>query len=775
MLVAVQWTLYGCFIFFWFKDNVFSLKKFQVHYLWALVPLTGIIGLRFFQKLRRKQIVFRPRFNKTLFILIALLLLTAALRLPFLIYGWGLLNSDQAIPALMAKHISEGKVPPMNYYGQQYMGSLGSHIYALIFRVFGYSILTMEAVSLLFYLAFVTLQFYFFKNIFSTAWAAVLCLFYSLPLGHLIVISFDSSNPYALVLLLQAALVYTATAIAYKDRQDLWPVLGFLMGLSFWTHQITAAAILTSLLIVAFKTRFRLKHYGQIFFCGLAGGLPLLLHEVFNKFQILRFLWRGEKIAWPNEKLKATLDMIRSLFFTEIRPALWLFLFLLSAGIVIFAFLTYGKRRSAPARVILLFLLVFSGMYALSSFSARLQPRYLFPLYLCLPVFLIMPFFWIKNKWKFVFPLVFLAGLLVVDSGRAYSAYLRSVESRHRLFEDTIAAMAATEIRYWQGEYWTAYLLTALSRERLIVDSYSNSRYLPYRLAYYNQEHRDHYVFYGNPLQSQSLHDMLTGLGISFQEKTVDDCRLLYDIDGPVFPDVLDEKPPAQIPDLSVEQIQIQAGYLQLSFRNGERRESSSFRLNVEIPGWSARTKVFPGTSETITIRIPSPPTPAFHIKYYLDYKSLKIPSSVHEFPCSLPEQEPGPRAEAIVYLRGISPLIHFSGKDVRYCERESVLEVNPSPGKKAKLRIVLNSPFHFSDPTWYGLYTQQVQIRLNDALAMTKDLQDGTNMIEVDLKAVEQTPVLVTMRFRYQSFFDLISLRTFSARLEGLEIIELP
>jgi hypothetical protein len=774
-LLVFQWILYGCFVFLWFKDNVFSLKKIHVSYLWALIPLIGIIGLRFALNIRQKQITLRPKFNKTNFVLVALLLLTLAVRLPFLVNGWGLMNSDQAIPALMAKHITEGRVSPINYYGQQYMGSLGSHIYALVFQVFGYSILTMEAVSLLFYLAFVMLQFLFFKDIFSTAWAAVLCFFYSLPQWHLIVISFDSSNPYALVLFLQAAVIYTAYAIAYKNKGRLWPLLGFLAGLSFWTHQITAAAILTALLAVAFKTRFRVRHYAQLFLYGLAGGFPLLLHEIFNRFQILRFLLREEKIAWPSEKLKATLDMVRSLFFCEIRPALWFFLFFLLAGIVIFAYLTFRKRENAPGRVFLLFLIVFFGMYAFSSFSARLLPRYLYPLYLCLPVFLIAPFLWIRPKLKYIFPLVLLASLLVLDSGRTYSAYLQSVQGRHRLFEDTIAAMAGTGNRYWQGEYWTAYLLTALSREQLIVDAYSSNRYLPYRLLYYNQEDKDNYVFYGNPDQAQSLERLLMGLGISFNKKVVGECTLLYDIDGPVFSDVLDEEPPSRIPDLTVEQILSQPGYLQLTFKNTETREAASFRLNVEISGWSSRTKVFPGTAESITIRIPHPRRQSFTVRYYLDYKALKIPSSVREFPYSFSGREPDKSPEAVVYLRGISPVIHFSGKDLRYCEKESVFEVSPPPGKKAKIRIALNSPFQFSDPNWHGEYAQQLRISFNDELVADTKLQGGINVIELDLAAAaaRQRSVLVTMRFRYHSFFDPISLRTFSASLEGLDIIE--
>jgi hypothetical protein len=160
-----------------------------------------------------------------------------------------------------------------------------------------------------------------------------------------------------------------------------------------------------------------------------------------------------------------------------------------------------------------------------------------------------------------------------------------------------------------------------------------------------------------------------------------------------------------------------------------------------------------------------------------LDYKALKIPSSVHEFPYSPSGSETDKRPEVVVTLRGISPVIHFSAKDVRYCEKESVFEVRPPPGKKARLRIALNSPFKFSDLNWYGEYAQQVQIRFNADPMISRELKDGINIIELDMKDAKSDSgiILVTMSFRYHSFFDPISLRTFSATLEGLDIIDQP
>jgi hypothetical protein len=272
-----------------------------------------------------------------------------------------------------------------------------------------------------------------------------------------------------------------------------------------------------------------------------------------------------------------------------------------------------------------------------------------------------------------------------------------------------------------------------------------------------------------------NLEQMLTRLGIPFDKKVTGDCTLLYHIDGPVFPDVLDETVPSQIPDLNVDQIQSQNGYLQLTFINRQNQDPSSFRLHVDIPGYSSRTRVFSGTAEKIPLRIPYPSGRPFTLRHSLDYKSLEIASSVHVLPYFPSGGEPQPRKEIVVFLRGISPVIHFAGKDVRYCDQEAAFEVNAPPGKKAKLRVVLNSPFQFSGLNWYGNYVQQVRIRFPAGPVIERDLHDGPNTIELEISGAEAQPGprLVTMKFRYRCSFDFADLRILSAVLKNVEIIE--
>ena len=56
-------------------------------------------------------------------------------------------DSDEAVVALMAKHILTGE-RPIFFYGQTYMGSLDAFLVAIAFRLFGASVFSLRLVQL---------------------------------------------------------------------------------------------------------------------------------------------------------------------------------------------------------------------------------------------------------------------------------------------------------------------------------------------------------------------------------------------------------------------------------------------------------------------------------------------------------------------------------------------------------------------------------------------------------------------------------------------------
>lgn len=777
VLRALRLVLYFAVLFLWFKDNFAALRKFKLSLWVALVPLAAVVLAEILLRFRKRRFSWRPETRKTALALLAVVLLTVAIRLPFLLSSPGLMWSDEAVPALMAKHIAEGNVPPICHYQQHYLGSLGSHIYALAFACFGYSIPLLKAVTLLMYLAFVALQFFFFKDILSLAWATALAFFYSLPLGQLIDASTSNSNPYSLVLLLASALLATAYAIGYKKRDGLWPLLGFLMGLAFWTHQITAAFILAAFLVAAVKARPRLKTYGVLFLYALAGVFPLLLQEVFDRFQLFQFVFGGEKALWPGGKFRATLKLIQSLLFAADHAAGPFFLLFLLAGCGALLVLSLKKKKFAPLGSILLFVLFFSGMYAASRFSDKLAVRYLFPLYIALPVILAAPFVWIRARLKYFLFAGLLVLLVFLKNGQAQYNYYLSVKDSARYFEDVVTAMRATGNRYWRGSYETSYVLTAVAGEEVIVDSFGVNKYWPYRLLYDNEDHRDSFVFLNapwtsEPAQSNNLERLLAKLGVSFQRQAVGGSLLFYNIGSPVFPRVLSERVPAFIPQLEIERMEERNGSLDIAFKNRECREPARFRANVEIPGFASAAIPFSGSADRVTCTIPYPKR-NFALKYYLDYQALRIPSSVREIQYSPSAGSYEGRSEPVVFLQGVSPKVRLSGREVRLCEKEVRLEVHSPPGKKATVRLDLYSPFDFSNLYWYGDYAQQVRIIFSPGRVIDRTLHDGLNVLTFEIEGPVEPGIASTVEieFRYHLLFDFANLRKTAALLEAATI----
>jgi len=163
----LQHFFYIVFVVLWFKDNFAPLRNLPVHYLFALIPWLGLTVFRLYPGVRRSKVLAARKLPKETAAFVLVLLLAIVLRIPFLASPSGLMTSDDAVPALMGKHIAEGKTPPVCYYGGLYLGSLSSHYYALAFKVFGYSVFVLKCATLLVFLGFMVVQFVFLKAVFS--------------------------------------------------------------------------------------------------------------------------------------------------------------------------------------------------------------------------------------------------------------------------------------------------------------------------------------------------------------------------------------------------------------------------------------------------------------------------------------------------------------------------------------------------------------------------------------------------------------------------------
>ena len=767
---------YILFVFLWFKDNIFPFKKINISYLFPLACMGIIGGWHLLLFIRKRRHNLSLRIHSVLVLVLLLVLLALAFRIPFLVNNFGLINSDSAVPALMGKHISEGKLPPVYYYGQGYMGSLSEHLQALFFKVFGFSNFMFKFSILLFYLGFLVIQFYFIREVFSQTFAFYVGLFYCLPIGHLGSASLDTTGAFPLVLLLGSSIMYVAYLIAFKDKTRLVPWLGFLMGLAFWTHQISICFILPALLLILGKFKFCLKKYLLLGLTTVIGCLPVIMLEISRKFPLLKFLTPGGGDAVWADKLTRTARMTTHLLALKDNPAFMFLLLLLVVGLISLVSLSFKAKKILPSVIFVLFFLLFYLIFIFSGFSDREAVRYFYPVYFGLPVIFFSGCLLFKSKWRYRL----MAGLVIVlvficNGNEILAAYGRT-RKRHTDISRITSFMKETGYRYWQGDYWAAYLLTALSREEVVVDSYSVNRYFPYRLEFHNVADNRNYVFYKNSMsvvgrRGKLFKELLSSLDIGFQYQEMGDYTLVYDIETEVYKESLIASLPESLPVLDLTGMEVARGFLYLEFKNQKVKDSTHvFRLHIEIPGYSAKVRGLNLSKTNIRVKIPHPPSGSFPVKYCYDYKGLVIPATLQELSYTITET--GPR-NRVLYLSGDGPMIAMADEEMRILEKHIKIEVNRRLKADSKVRLHLYSPFDFQDPYWYGDYFQEVTVYEGSKIILKQPLQDGENTIEfgADPSQIQATSHIFTLEFKYHMPFAFAPMWKTAALLRKIEI----
>jgi hypothetical protein len=774
------WIFYTATVFLWFKNSFSHLRSLPISYLIPFAGLCFTVFLKLLNSIRGKKPSIRIRFSKSTLWLILIIILALGLRIPYLMNHAGLSDSDDAITILMSKHISEGKLPPLYFYRQLYQGSLFSHLSALMIIIFGFSHLLIEITILTVYLAFIAVQFHFIKKLFSLTFAVLSSVFYCLPLVQVIKFSFFISSAYPLVLLLGSSILFLSYQISTSDKTQRIGALGFLMGLAFWTHQGTLGFILTALIIFSLKFRKQWKKYVSLGVYMAIGGLPLLMAEVLWNFPLVRYLIprQGESPDKAFPILKNTLNLILSLFSLSPNIFGYTVLFLVLLGFFFLLFPSFHAKKLHPQSIFSLFFLLFIGTYLVSNFSQTAVIRYLYPLYFILPILLLGSFWMIPHKIKYYMMALILVALPLGQNWKEIADDLHTVKNEHKMRIRTIAAMKKTGKRFWRGNFWSAYMITALSGEELIVDSYSVNRYFPYRLAYDNQSKTENFVFITGEKRDEKrmalrFTKLLEACRVDYQKQDLGAFWLVYGIKIPVPPRILITPVPTGLPLLEISRITYEDGFVEVNFRNVGHKEGSDLWIRAEIPSYSALMRRFPIARGQVDIRLPYPRRISFPMEYYLSYKGIKLPQIQGNVICTPPEETRQERKSGIVFLSKIEPKIEIEGRKMQACTKEMKIEINGPLDSIKNVRLYLYSPFNFSDLAWYGVYSQEVEVFLDNTPTQKNRLEDGYNIIEIPLedRSSEDDSHIISLHFKYHLFFRFTPFYKISALLEKVEL----
>ncbi len=183
----------------------------------------------------------------------AALLVAAALKAGLLIAGAVPFHGDEAIIALMARHILQGE-RPVFFYGQAYMGSLDAWLVAGAFAVLGESVAAVRVVQILLYLGTIATTYWLARRIYASEWVAgAAAVLLAIPPVMVTLYTTATLGNYGEVLLLGNLLLLLTLHLAPWPRSAAdgarpagrwhspaaiaagWVLFGLIAGIGFWS------------------------------------------------------------------------------------------------------------------------------------------------------------------------------------------------------------------------------------------------------------------------------------------------------------------------------------------------------------------------------------------------------------------------------------------------------------------------------------------------------------------------------------------------------------
>lgn len=225
---------------------------------------------------------------------------------------WPLFDSDEATFGLMARHIAYNNQHPIFFDGNLYMGTLQSHIGAVLFPLFGSTVFTLRLGVILLVTLFFICLYLLTRALYNKIFALVVLALLSVGSHYVLEYQLHSYGGYPDTLFLGTLLFLCAFYLSFFDargvplRKRWWRYLAYACwggaaGLGLWSDMLIAPFILTSgLLILLFCWRELLRILPII--CILAGlyigARPLIsynLHAAPGKdsLSVLRGLHQG--------------------------------------------------------------------------------------------------------------------------------------------------------------------------------------------------------------------------------------------------------------------------------------------------------------------------------------------------------------------------------------------------------------------------------------------------------------------------------------------------
>ncbi|MBS3770436.1 MAG: hypothetical protein KGY69_09285 [Bacteroidales bacterium] len=519
----------------------------------------------------------------------------AGLKLWLMFGGKIQFNADEAIVALMAKHINRGEFP-LFFYGQSYMGSLDAMFIALGFRIFGEEVWVIRLVQSMLFVGTVWTAMRVAYLVFGSRHVALLSgLFLALPNVNVALYTTVSLGGYGEALLLGNMILIIGLRIGKKveervfDNQlilDLrWLIWGVLAGLGLWVFGLTLVYTIPMgiyLMIFLYRENSRKKTARKMAYIlggGVLGSAPWWIYALKNGWRNLIYELTGSAIANIQQIpsfLKPFVRLYRFLLLGStvslgLRPPWnvnWLllplipFILIFWCGVLAYTIKSFSEMQQnqfEKAVMVGIFTVTIAG-FIFTPFGSDPSGRYFLPLALPLSLFAADMIVSISKRNQSlavgltVLVLFFNVGGIVQSSVRSphglTTQFDKVTRIDHEFDEDLIGFLREHELKRGYTNYWVSYPLAFLSQEELLYVpqlpyhhdfryTTRDNRYAPYQ-EMVEEADAVAYITTNHPPLDEYLVQKFAEKGIQWEYEEIGDYHIYYQFSKLVRPADID-------------------------------------------------------------------------------------------------------------------------------------------------------------------------------------------------------------------------------------------
>ena len=408
-------------------------------------------------------------------------------------------EGDSIIAGLTAFEVMRGESPV--FYAGYRNGSLGSHLTALLFWIFGVSREALLLGPVIVGTAMLAVWYLFYRLAFGRVLAAVALIFIAVPAPAFHYWTY-MPNSYPETLFLCACVLWLAVRVAESPSVWRWLALAVAAGVGWWCSPLTVACSAPAFLWLAFvrwRDVLRWRCAAAVLAGGMLGAAPWILFNLRYGFLSLRSSFATRSVR-GFDALRDNLDFLVSyklpvlLASTEdrFRPAesaglVWMegpLLLLHATALGVFIVWAWRRRAEIPAGseerwraavpwLLLLVIATTATLNLVSGAGALRGPtvRYVLPIYLAVPAILAVLVRVVATRSRAAAGLVAVC-VLFFHLACAHLPWTESRQNWQRRAEATDALVEFLEEQRVEavfGDYWTVYPINFHSRQRIVA------------------------------------------------------------------------------------------------------------------------------------------------------------------------------------------------------------------------------------------------------------------------------------------------------------------